>query len=80
MPDALPGRQARASRPARSQAPATLERRPGLTWVVYVVAGEATIAGRTATAGDGIIIEHVPGDISPIALAGDLVLVRLEHA
>lgn len=63
----------------RSQAPTTLGRRPGLTWVVHVVEGETTIAGLTAVAGDCIILEHVPGDTSPVALAGDLVLVRLEH-
>lgn len=65
---------------ARSQAPATLERRPGLTWVVYVAGDQATIAGVTAAAGDCVILEHVSGDTSPVALAGDLVLVRLEPA
>ncbi|MFZ6179135.1 HutD family protein [Nannocystis pusilla] len=66
---------------ARSQAPTTLERRPGLTWVVYVAAGETTIAGLTAAAGDCVIFsKDVLGDMSPVALAGDLVLVRLEDA
>lgn len=65
---------------ARAQAPTTLERGPGLTWVVYVADGQSAIAGLTAAAGDCVILEHVPGDTSPVALAGDLVLVRLDSA
>lgn len=58
---------------------ATLEHRPGLTWLVYVEGGDTLVAGVRATPGDCVILEHVPEDTFPVTLAGDLVLVRLEY-
>jgi hypothetical protein len=63
----------------RSQAPTALERRHGLTWVVYVVDGATTVGRVPAVAGDCVILEHVPEDTSPVDLACDLVLVRIDR-
>lgn len=63
-----------------AQAPTTLERTPGLGWVVYVDRGAVTLAGVRAEAGDCVVLEPVPEDMPSIALTGEatLVLVRLQ--
>ncbi|MBZ5714909.1 HutD/Ves family protein [Nannocystis pusilla] len=62
-----------------AQAPTTLERAPGLGWVVYVERGAVTLAEVRAEAGECAVLEPVSEDIPPIALSGEaaLVLVRL---
>ncbi|MCY1061459.1 HutD family protein [Nannocystis sp. SCPEA4] len=63
-----------------AQAPTTLERTPGLGWVVYVARGAVSLAGVRAEAGDCVVLEPVPEDMPLLALSGDaaLVLVRLQ--
>ena len=59
-----------------------LERPRGAGWLVYVQDGEATVGSVRAAAGECLVLEPAPEDMSPATLvaAGARVLVRLQRA
>jgi environmental stress-induced protein Ves len=56
-----------------------LARPAGAGWAVYAISGAARVGGRALAAGEAAIVEAVSEDMPslPLAVAGELVLVRL---
>jgi hypothetical protein len=54
-----------------------LARPAGTGWVVYAISGAARVGGHVVSAGEAAIVEAVREDMPALAVAGELMLVRL---